>query len=188
MGANFAVLRGAAESGNEVALQALSLVQSFHQPTGAVHGDEACSAHAAHIHAALTDEARPIASLEELERLLRSVRANAHNVSVQHDPAIVAWRSPAATIGLGMFFWLHLANHSCMPNAFFTATSADGPEGGTAIATLYALRNIDEGEEVFISYIDGATLLSPVHTRRRALLQHFGFVCMCSRCCAEASN
>ena len=46
-----------------------------------------------------------------------------------------------------------------------------------------ALRDIEEGEEVVISYIEeeGADL-----AERRAALAEYGFVCQCERCEAEA--
>ena len=48
---------------------------------------------------------------------------------------------------------LHLANHSCSPNVFFQTHMDDD---GRAWAVLRALRPLKTGEELCISYVDGA--------------------------------
>ena len=112
---------------------------------------------------------------EAVADLLSVVRLDAH---------IVREKGPAG--GLGLFFWLHLANHSCCPNAFFH--TAREHTTGRAVATLYALRPLDSGEEVCISYVDGQTLLAPMFVRRRIIQNQFGFLCVCSRCREEESE
>ena len=66
-------------------------------------------------------------------------------------------------------------NHDCMPSASSTV-AADG------MVTLTALRDIAEGEEVTISYIDAT---QPVEERRKTLMAHYGFECRCGRCVEE---
>ena len=48
--------------------------------------------------------------------------------------------------------------------------------------TLTALRDIGEGEEVTISYVD---VTEPYDERRKTLMTHYGFECKCARCVAE---
>ncbi len=63
------------------------------------------------------------------------------------------------------------ANHSCEPCAA-VAWRGDGR------VQLTALRDIDAGDEVTISYIDER---QPLEARRKEL-QDYGFVCRCTRC------
>lgn len=68
------------------------------------------------------------------------------------------------------------ANHACQP----TATLC--PEPGGAIR-LVALRALEPGEEILVSYLSGEDLLRPTWARRRELLRGpWGFHCECERC------
>lgn len=67
-------------------------------------------------------------------------------------------------------------NHSCDPNVFVAF-----PEGNCT-AHIVTLREVSEGEEVCVAYID---VDEPVDVRRRALLEH-GFVCQCAKCVEES--
>ena len=49
---------------------------------------------------------------------------------------------------------------------------------------VHATRPIAAGEALTISYVD---LLSPPISRQCALLQSYGFLCSCTRCCAPAT-
>ncbi|KAI0117352.1 hypothetical protein F4814DRAFT_415994 [Daldinia grandis] len=66
---------------------------------------------------------------------------------------------------------LAMINHSCIPNAFVQ------PIGRKAI--LHASREIQEGQEIEISYIDSA--LHRSH-RQQALQTQYYFQCLCPRC------
>lgn len=63
------------------------------------------------------------------------------------------------------------------PNAFFHTTVEH-----RAWAILKALRPLQPGEEILISYLDGPTLLEPTAVRQRILHERFGFRCTCCRC------
>lgn len=76
-------------------------------------------------------------------------------------------------LALGMI--IGSLNHSCDPNAFVTFPEAN------FCAYLTALREIHEGEQIFIAYVD---VDDPVEVRRRDLLEH-GFVCRCQKCLSE---
>jgi len=65
-------------------------------------------------------------------------------------------------------------NHSCSPNLHCSWSATLGAQ------TLHALRDIDIGEELTISYLP--TLERPRAVRRDALLSGFGFPCACCAC------
>ena len=50
---------------------------------------------------------------------------------------------------------------------------------------MRAARDIDRGEELFISYIDADM---PFEQRQQRLQFAYGFVCKCARCTAQASD
>lgn len=153
-------------------------LKQFYQPLSV---DQMHMSHAHFIHGALRDDLSPPLAAEELARLLQIVQLDAHNFSITGlDDG-----SGITRVGVALFFWLHLANHSCLPNAFFTASAMDG-DSGEVLMTLHALRPISPDEEICISYLDGRTLLLHTLTQRRAALQRrFGFLCTCARCCRE---
>ncbi|CAO2824445.1 unnamed protein product [Amaranthus hypochondriacus] len=71
-------------------------------------------------------------------------------------------------------------NHSCCPNAkaFKREEDKDGQ------ATIVALRPIQVGDEVTISYIDEDL----PYEERQKLLADYGFRCKCAKCIEEANN
>ncbi|KAL5730979.1 Histone-lysine N-methyltransferase atxr2 [Ranunculus cassubicifolius] len=76
------------------------------------------------------------------------------------------------------FFPLHSClNHSCDPNA--KAFKRDEDRDGQAI--ISAIRPIQKGEEITISYIDEDLPWK----ERQALLADYGFKCKCSKCLEE---
>lgn len=164
-------------------------VDDFFTPPTSVPGSKLYEEHAAYMHACLAEEAQSLVSVRDITQLLQCVRLNAHTVSAGREEPGLGWRRVAAGPGLGLFFWLHLANHSCAPNAFFTASAppATQPDAVSSM-TLCALRPIMPGEEVCISYVDGRTLLQPLPVRQRVLLRDFGFCCKCPRCRAEMAQ
>ena len=66
-------------------------------------------------------------------------------------------------------------NHDCAPSA--AATVMD--DGRLAVC---ALRDVREGEEVCLSYVD---VTQPRERRREVLGKHYGFECRCERCKLE---
>ena len=77
-----------------------------------------------------------------------------------------------------------ILNHSCVPNAYAAF------EEGIGKLTVHALRDIIHGEEICISYLDGAALFQPalpqsdssLATRREFLKLQRGFECVCDTC------
>lgn len=66
-------------------------------------------------------------------------------------------------------------NHSCTPNAHSHYRANSGAQ------VVYALRDIQPGEEIEIAYFD---LTMPVHERRRRATS-WDFQCQCPACCDE---
>ena len=72
-------------------------------------------------------------------------------------------------------------NHSCAPN--LASTGARGIHGfADATAEVAALRDVAEGEELFISYLTEDDLEKPTSARRALLQSKYNFVCVCGRC------
>jgi hypothetical protein len=79
-----------------------------------------------------------------------------------------------ADIG-GVFENISRINHSCLPNAVHSWNGLLGERGEE---TVYAVRDIKEGEEITVSYLAGG----PSKERQSILKQSFGFDCTCVLC------
>ncbi|ESW17714.1 hypothetical protein PHAVU_007G262400 [Phaseolus vulgaris] len=77
-----------------------------------------------------------------------------------------------AAVGNAVYILPSFYNHDCDPNAHIIWID-------NAHAKLKALRDIDEGEELRICYIDASL---DRDARRELLFRGFGFQCNCSRC------
>lgn len=73
-------------------------------------------------------------------------------------------------------------NHSCSPNACFVAGSQKEAQGEVLIR---AVRDIKEGEELTISYIN---MYQPRPARRQELLSTKYFYCECPRCSSKKGS
>ncbi len=78
---------------------------------------------------------------------------------------------PNSVIG-GIYLTICLINHGCLPNAH------NSWNGDTECETIHAIRYINAGEEITISYDKGGVSES----RRTYLKEAFGFDCNCSFC------
>ncbi|CAN6283181.1 unnamed protein product [Urochloa humidicola] len=77
-----------------------------------------------------------------------------------------------ASVGNAVYMLPSFYNHDCDPNTHIVWLE-------NADAKLKALRDIDEGEELRICYIDTSM---DVNARQRILADGFGFECHCLRC------
>ncbi|KAK9881916.1 hypothetical protein WA026_018110 [Henosepilachna vigintioctopunctata] len=84
--------------------------------------------------------------------------------------------------GVALFKLQSAANHSCSPNA-----EATYPHNNFKLS-LIALRDISEGEEVFISYLDECSLERSRHSRRKELMENYLFSCNCEKCIAQSDQ
>lgn len=77
-------------------------------------------------------------------------------------------------------------NHDCIPNACrfdYVDTSDPGDEHNTDIV-IRMIQDVREGDEVCISYF---RISRDYSTRKRILMEDYGFTCECDRCKIEAS-
>jgi hypothetical protein len=84
--------------------------------------------------------------------------------------------------GSAMFTLGHRANHSCFPNITYHNVSG---EAGRNTLIFRALRSIELGEPLYVSYLVGEELMAPRSVRQRLLAERKSFDCRCSRCIAE---
>ena len=75
--------------------------------------------------------------------------------------------------GSALFPTVALLNHSCTPNASVEFVSGDGT------ATLLAMKDLDRGEELSISYVP---VTWSTAERQAALLKRYDFTCRCVAC------
>ena len=90
--------------------------------------------------------------------------------------------------GTAMYYTTCKMNHSCSPNVVaryrYSCSATAGGQWGSAhplAVECVALRDIKEGEELAISYIQSDEPLD----KRTAALANYGFACNCSKCEAE---
>jgi hypothetical protein len=129
------------------------------------------------------DNERLIEKVEDLLDYERSQFDGLHSCSKYDDeygvPTIVGiFNTNALPLGkgspfAGVFPNIARFNHDCSPNAHYSY------DDEKACATLYAVKEIDEGEEIVISYINP---LQSRADRLQYLEEHFGFICRCKRC------
>ncbi|CAJ1405577.1 unnamed protein product [Effrenium voratum] len=74
-----------------------------------------------------------------------------------------------------VFPTLARANHSCLPNCL-----VDGDLG-----TLRAVRPVESGEELSVSYLDDAALMLDIKSRQKELQERYEFRCRCLRCTSD---
>lgn len=82
--------------------------------------------------------------------------------------------------GQGIYTIGCLLNHSCEPNLQVLYTAV-----GDETLSIEALRDIEPGEELNISYVD-ETL--PYPQRQLILYEHYFFICKCPKCTREAPD
>ncbi|KAI0139999.1 SET domain-containing protein [Hypoxylon sp. NC0597] len=75
--------------------------------------------------------------------------------------------------GAGVFTDFSRINHSCFPNADWSS------DGETELMMVRATRDIAEGEEITITYINE---LAPLSQRKEHLWRVYGFTCNCAAC------
>ena len=73
-------------------------------------------------------------------------------------------------------------NHSCEPNSMSTFPFSNHT------VVLVATKDLVEGEEIFISYLDECALTRSRHSRRKFLKENYLFMCNCSRCQRDADE
>jgi hypothetical protein len=100
--------------------------------------------------------------------------------------------APGGYFGITLYKYISAANHSCIPNAYSTNELKES----SSIGKVIALTDIEEGEEITISYVtDENNYLDPlavvnelpdVAKRREHIYQKHYFQCLCHRCTTQS--
>lgn len=78
--------------------------------------------------------------------------------------------------GAALYRLQSACNHSCDPNAEVTF-----PGNNDALA-LVALRDIEDGDEICISYLEECQRTRSRHSRQKQLRENYVFICECEKC------
>jgi hypothetical protein len=84
--------------------------------------------------------------------------------------------------GTAMYSTTCKMNHSCDPNVIVLYKPTGWGSRHPLTAFCVALKNIEPGEELTISYID---LVDQSVRERQAALMNYGFTCQCVKCCTS---
>lgn len=77
-------------------------------------------------------------------------------------------------VGYGVYVEASFFNHSCIPNVSLSRDNC------SLVHQFYALKDLEAGTELNISYIDDLT--KDTEGRRQHLLENYFFKCICARC------
>lgn len=84
--------------------------------------------------------------------------------------------------GSGLYSMQSKINHSCDPNCEIVFPQSNH------VLQVTALRDIQQGEEVSISYLDECALTRSRHSRQKVLKENYMFICQCSKCHTELNE
>lgn len=82
-------------------------------------------------------------------------------------------------VGTAVFAIASRISHSCTPNV------EQHWDSNKSSARFVATRDIEEGEELTLAYVD---VLCDTSTRRTRIKENFGFQCLCSRCTEDSAS
>ncbi|KAI9005725.1 hypothetical protein DFJ74DRAFT_398649 [Hyaloraphidium curvatum] len=90
-------------------------------------------------------------------------------------------------VGTGIFMETSMINHACNPN--LDVQFSAGMDGQPVMLHATANRDIREGDQLFISYVDADTgIFADVDQRQAFLRAAYGFQCRCERCTTGKRN
>ncbi|KAG8240415.1 hypothetical protein J437_LFUL003129 [Ladona fulva] len=84
--------------------------------------------------------------------------------------------------GSGLYVLQSACNHDCEPNAEQTFPLGD------STLVLKAKRDISQGEEICVSYLDECALSRSRHSRSKILKENYLFICHCNKCLSQAGD
>ncbi|KAI4487400.1 hypothetical protein M0804_005549 [Polistes exclamans] len=84
--------------------------------------------------------------------------------------------------GSGLYVLQSTVNHSCLSNAI-----VEFPYSNSTLV-LKAIRDIQPGDEITISYLEDCELIRSRHSRQKALSSLYLFICSCDRCQSQAGD
>ncbi|EGF99294.1 uncharacterized protein MELLADRAFT_68704 [Melampsora larici-populina 98AG31] len=97
----------------------------------------------------------------EASWMVSAIQRNSFQLMLEGEPYVA------------LFLDASRANHDCRPNVVYHT------DGATLKLNMYAVREIEVGEELVAAYLN---IQQPTETRRAYLRQHYGFECQCSVC------
>jgi hypothetical protein len=88
----------------------------------------------------------------------------------------------------GLYKYLSLVNHSCLPNCikFSPSSSSSNKSHWKYLSEIWSVQPIRAGEEITICYIEKVEI--PYQTMRNYLLLNHQFLCTCKRCKSDAAE
>jgi hypothetical protein len=113
------------------------------------------------------DQARANAFITDITPIEASSSSSSTAATTTND---IGGSSDGLRIRLSMYRSISSMNHSCQPNAVMI------------MGNVYALYDINNGEEVTISYLRADELDLDIDNRRRIIFDHHGFICSCHAC------
>ncbi|XP_055387670.1 histone-lysine N-trimethyltransferase SMYD5 isoform X2 [Condylostylus longicornis] len=84
--------------------------------------------------------------------------------------------------GSGLYEIQSKINHSCIPNAQSSFPYSND------ILVLKAIKHIQSGEEICVSYLDECQLMRSRHSRQKILKDNYLFICKCPKCIEQSSD
>ncbi|XP_044756120.1 SET and MYND domain-containing protein 5 [Coccinella septempunctata] len=84
--------------------------------------------------------------------------------------------------GVALYMLQSAANHSCSPNAEVSFSNNNNK------LALVSLKEIKEGEEIFISYLDECDLHRSRRSRQKVLMENYLFICNCEKCLRQCDE
>jgi hypothetical protein len=127
---------------------------------------------------------------DEAYKLLLIIQCNAHRIK---SDEMIFGQKISSDIGLGLFPFTSLLNHSCAPNCFHSYDLHNSSINITSkehiisppTMIIRALCDIHIGDEICYNYIP---LYQSTETRQGQLSRAYCFTCMCQRCQDNSTN
>lgn len=122
----------------------------------------------------------PLLSPQQIQHLILAIQCNAHRIvtftSTTSTSTTNSTPISSYPIGLGLFPYTSMINHSCTPNC---AHDFHTLQHGIPTLIMRVLSDIHPGEELTYSYVD---LYQSTSIRQTQLYASYGFQCNCSKC------
>lgn len=148
------------------------------------NGDQTDSAAANLLHSLLSAVCPPLPvpfSPELTATLLDICKGNAFGLMEEPSSASNEKKPIRA---YGIYHKTSIFSHDCLPNALSSFDYVDSASDGNTDIIIRTIHDVPEGREVCLSY---SPLIMTYPSRRKRLLEDYGFKCDCDRCKVESS-
>lgn len=105
------------------------------------------------------------AQADQLQRYLRIIQFNAFSIVAGNGARAGEGNDQALYDTASMF------SHSCIPNCYYHSLPPDEDGHGGGQRRVFAIKNVKQGEELTVSYVDPALLMEPHHRRAAKLMR-----------------